>query len=72
VPLFERHYLTGSFYLYHSFSVIVARPLSFTLIYFGCALIRSPEQIRWSESLSGLQAYPDFRAFLKLNFSCKL
>jgi hypothetical protein len=57
VPLFERHYLTGSFYLYHSFSVIVAQPLSFTLIYFGCALIRSPEQIRWSESLSGLQAY---------------
>jgi len=23
---------------------------------FGCALIRTPEQIRWSESLSGLQA----------------
>jgi hypothetical protein len=31
VPLFERQYLTGSFYLYHSFSVIVAQPLSFTL-----------------------------------------
>jgi hypothetical protein len=29
VPLFERQYLTGSFYLYHSFSVIVAQPLSF-------------------------------------------
>ncbi|MCK5723212.1 MAG: hypothetical protein KAI84_11805 [Gammaproteobacteria bacterium] len=28
VPLFERQYLTGSFYLYHSFSVIVAQPLS--------------------------------------------
>ena len=28
---FERQYLTGSFYLYHSFSVIVAQPLSFTL-----------------------------------------
>jgi hypothetical protein len=27
---FERQYLTDSFYLYHSFSVIVARPLSFT------------------------------------------
>ena len=24
---------------------------------FGCALIRAPEQIRWSESMSGLQAY---------------
>jgi len=23
---------------------------------FGCALIRTPEQIRWSEGLSGLQA----------------
>jgi hypothetical protein len=23
---------------------------------FGCALIRTPEQIRWSESFSGLQA----------------
>jgi len=31
VPLFERQYLTGSFYPYHSFSVIVAQPLSFTL-----------------------------------------
>jgi len=31
VPLFERQYLTGSFYLYHSFSVIVAQPLSFAL-----------------------------------------
>jgi hypothetical protein len=29
--VFERHYLTGSFYLYHSFSVIVAQPLSFPL-----------------------------------------
>jgi len=29
--VFERQYLTGSFYLYHSFSVIVAQPLSFTL-----------------------------------------
>jgi len=28
---FERQYLSGSFYLYHSFSVIVAQPLSFTL-----------------------------------------
>ena len=28
VPFFERQYLTGSFYLYHSFSVIVAQPLS--------------------------------------------
>jgi len=28
---FARQYLTGSFYLYHSFSVIVAQPLSFTL-----------------------------------------
>jgi antitoxin MazE len=24
---------------------------------FGCALIRTPEQIRWNESLGGLQAY---------------
>jgi hypothetical protein len=31
VPFFERQYLTENFYLYHSFSVIVARPLSFTL-----------------------------------------
>ena len=31
MPLFERQYLTGSFYLYRSFSVIVAQPLSFTL-----------------------------------------
>jgi hypothetical protein len=31
VPLFERQHLTGSFYLYHSFSVINAQPLSFTL-----------------------------------------
>ena len=29
--VFERQYLTGSFYLHHSFSVIVAQPLSFTL-----------------------------------------
>ena len=29
---FEREYLTDSFYLYHSFSVIVAQPLSFTLV----------------------------------------
>jgi len=29
VPLFERQYLTDSFYLYHSFAVIVAQPLSF-------------------------------------------
>jgi hypothetical protein len=28
---FARQYLTGSFYLSHSFSVIVAQPLSFTL-----------------------------------------
>jgi hypothetical protein len=28
---FERQYLTDTFYLYHSFSVIVAQPLSFTL-----------------------------------------
>jgi len=28
VPFFERQYLTGSFYLYHSFSVIVAQPLT--------------------------------------------
>jgi hypothetical protein len=28
---FGRQYLTGSFYLYHSFSVIAAQPLSFTL-----------------------------------------
>jgi hypothetical protein len=27
--VFERQYLTGSFYLYHSFSVIVAQSLSF-------------------------------------------
>ena len=26
--VFESQYLTGSFYLYHSFSVIVAQPLS--------------------------------------------
>jgi hypothetical protein len=26
---FEKQYLTGSFYLYHGFSVIVAQPLSF-------------------------------------------
>ena len=31
MPLFERQYLTGSFHFYHSFSVIVAQPLSFTL-----------------------------------------
>ena len=31
MPLFERQYLTGSFYLYHSFSVIAALPLSSTL-----------------------------------------
>ena len=29
--VFERQYLTDSFYLYHGFSVIVAQPLSFTL-----------------------------------------
>jgi len=29
---FERQYLTESFYLYHSFSVIVAQPLSSTLV----------------------------------------
>ena len=29
--VFERQYLTDSFYLYHNFSVIVAQPLSFTL-----------------------------------------
>jgi len=28
---FERQYLSGSFYLYHNFSVIVAQPLSSTL-----------------------------------------
>jgi hypothetical protein len=28
---FEKQYLTGSFYLYHGFSVIVAQPLSFTM-----------------------------------------
>jgi len=28
---FGRQYLIGSFYLYQSFSVIVAQPLSFTL-----------------------------------------
>jgi len=28
---FEEQYLTDIFYLYHSFSVIVAQPLSFTL-----------------------------------------
>jgi len=28
---FEKQYLTGIFYLYHNFSVIVAQPLSFTL-----------------------------------------
>ena len=28
---FERQYLFGSLYLYHSFSVIVAQPLSFTI-----------------------------------------
>jgi hypothetical protein len=28
---FEKQYLTGSFYLCHNFSVIVAQPLSFTL-----------------------------------------
>jgi hypothetical protein len=33
VPLFERQHLTGSFYLYHSFSVIVAQPLSSTFGY---------------------------------------
>jgi hypothetical protein len=27
--VFEKQYLTGSFYLYHNFSVIVAQPLSF-------------------------------------------
>ncbi|MCD4812045.1 hypothetical protein K8R14_05665, partial [bacterium] len=31
MPLLESQYLTGSFYLYQSFSVIVAQPLSFTL-----------------------------------------
>jgi len=31
VPFFERQYLTGSFYLYQSFLVIVAQPLSFTM-----------------------------------------
>jgi hypothetical protein len=31
--VFEKQYLLGSFYLYHSFSVIVAQPLSFTLAY---------------------------------------
>ena len=31
VPLFERQHLTDSFYHYHSFSVIVAQPLSSTL-----------------------------------------
>ena len=30
MPLFERQYLTDSFYPYHSFSVIVAQPLSST------------------------------------------
>jgi hypothetical protein len=34
VPLFERQYLTGSFYLYHSFSVIVAQPLSSMLAHY--------------------------------------
>jgi len=29
VLLFERQYLTGSFYLYYNFSVIVTQPLSF-------------------------------------------
>jgi len=27
---FEKQYFTGNFYLYHSFLVIVAQPLSFT------------------------------------------
>ena len=31
MPLFEREYLTGSFYLYHSSLVIVAQPLSLAL-----------------------------------------
>jgi len=31
--VFKKQYLTGSFYLYHSFSVIVAQPLSFA---FAC------------------------------------
>ena len=32
VLFFEKQYLTGSFYLYHSFSVIVAQPLSSTAL----------------------------------------
>ncbi len=28
MPFFEMQYLTGSFYLFHSFSIIVAQPLS--------------------------------------------
>ena len=35
MPLFERQYLTDSFYLYHSFSVIVAQPLISTLGRYG-------------------------------------
>ena len=44
VPLFERQYLTGSFYFYHSFSVIVAQPLNFTL---GCS------RTEWLSHLKG-------------------
>ena len=33
VPFFERQLLTDGFYFYHSFSVIVAQPLSFKLGY---------------------------------------
>ena len=32
VPFFEKQFLTDSFDFYHSFSVIVAQPLSFTLV----------------------------------------
>ena len=58
---FERQYLLGNFYLYHSFSVIVAQPLSFT---FGghnntkgvynfqepkCAVLQTDNQLKYMD-----------------------
>jgi len=39
--VFERQHLTGSFYFYHSFSVIVAQPLSFTNPAVSCKVRRN-------------------------------
>jgi len=41
---FERQYLTDSFYLYHSFSVIVAQPLSSTFGGQNCLSVTKIEQ----------------------------